>query len=122
MPEMLEPIDYALVGSLLTVPGAWKDRPFNVGQFALQTFFNPFRKDKNARVFNIVFTLPAGRKRYVSGQLQGQKCICARQPLATCAGTMPSLPYRCGYVPECKRCRSRFLLRIRPLNKPMDIN
>ena len=93
-------IDYALVGSLLTIPSilnfkksikklyaaealmllsyvALTDQPaaikplipfsthgkidpFNVGQFALQTFWKPFRKDKKAMAFNIAFTLIAG--------------------------------------------------------------
>ena len=34
--------------------------PFNVGQFALQTFSKPFRKDKKAMLFNIGFTAIAG--------------------------------------------------------------
>ena len=34
--------------------------PFNVGQFALQTFFKPFWKDKKAMAFNIAFILIAG--------------------------------------------------------------
>ncbi len=99
-PERHGLIDYALVGSLLTVPSildfnkkikkiyaaeallllgyvALTDQPaavkplipfpvhgkidpFNVGQFALQTFFKSFRKDKKAMAFNIVFTLIAG--------------------------------------------------------------
>lgn len=99
-PLMHSVIDYALVGSLLTVPSLFdfkkeikklytaeallllvyvavtdqpaavkplipftmhgKIDPFNVGQFALQTFFKPFRKDKRARAFNIGFTLLAG--------------------------------------------------------------
>lgn len=99
-PEMHALIDYALVGSLLTVPSILRFKksikrlyaaeallllgyvaltdqpaavkplipfpvhgkidPFNVGQFALQTFWKPFRKDKKAQAFNIVFTLLAG--------------------------------------------------------------
>lgn len=93
-------IDYALVGSLLTLPSALgfssaikkiyttealvllayvaltdqpvavkplipfpvhgKIDPFNIGQFALQTFLKPFRKDKQAQLFNICFTVLAG--------------------------------------------------------------
>jgi hypothetical protein len=34
--------------------------PFNVGQFALQTFFKPFRADRKARLFNLGFTALAG--------------------------------------------------------------
>ena len=34
--------------------------PFNVAQFAGQTFFKAFRRDKKAQVFNILFTLAAG--------------------------------------------------------------
>lgn len=34
--------------------------PFNVGQFALQSMLKPFRKDKKALVFNLLFTLTAG--------------------------------------------------------------
>ncbi|MGI4750629.1 MAG: hypothetical protein ACRYFB_08350 [Janthinobacterium lividum] len=34
--------------------------PYNIGQFALQTFFKPFRKDKKAMIFNICFTAVAG--------------------------------------------------------------
>lgn len=34
--------------------------PFNVSQFALQSFTKSFRKDKRALLFNIAFTLIAG--------------------------------------------------------------
>ena len=34
--------------------------PFNVAQFATQTFWKPFRKNKGAQAFNILFTLAAG--------------------------------------------------------------
>ena len=34
--------------------------PFNVAQFAGQTFTKPFKKDKKARAFNIAFTAIAG--------------------------------------------------------------
>lgn len=34
--------------------------PFNVAQFAMQTFFKSFRKDKKAMLFNIAFTAIAG--------------------------------------------------------------
>ena len=93
-------IDYALVGSLLTIPtllGLNKKAkmiyaaeaclllpyialtkqpvalkglipfkthgridPFNVGQFALQSFFKPFHKTKKELIFNIAFTALAG--------------------------------------------------------------
>jgi hypothetical protein len=93
-------LDYALVGSLLTLPTVLgfsqdvkkiytaeglallvyisltdqpaaikplipfethgKIDPFNIGQFALQTFLKPFQKDKRARLFNIGFTALAG--------------------------------------------------------------
>ena len=93
-------IDYALVGSLLTLPSLLgmnkkakriyaaealvllpyvaltkqpvaikglipmethgKIDPFNVAQFALQTFFKPFRKSKKELIFNVAFTAIAG--------------------------------------------------------------
>lgn len=93
-------LDYALVGSLLTLPavlGLPKDvrklyatealtllgyvavtehpaavkplipfrthgkiDPFNVAGFALQTFAKPFRRNKKATVFNVLFTALAG--------------------------------------------------------------
>jgi len=93
-------IDYALVGSLFTLPAllglnktvkrvyaaealtllvyvALTDQPaavkplipftthgkidpFNIGQFALQSFLNPFKKDKKALLFNLAFTAVAG--------------------------------------------------------------
>ncbi len=34
--------------------------PFNVAQFALQTFFKPFRKTKKELIFNVAFTAIAG--------------------------------------------------------------
>ncbi len=34
--------------------------PVNISQFALQSFFKPFRKDKKALLFNIAFTAMAG--------------------------------------------------------------
>lgn len=34
--------------------------PFNIGQFALQTFFKPFHRTKKALLFNIAFTAMAG--------------------------------------------------------------
>jgi hypothetical protein len=34
--------------------------PFNVAQFALQTFFKPFHKTKKELLFNIAFTTLAG--------------------------------------------------------------
>ena len=33
--------------------------PFNIAQFALQTFLPAFRKDKRAQAFNVAFTLIA---------------------------------------------------------------
>jgi hypothetical protein len=93
-------IDYALVGSLLTLPTILgmnkkarniyameamvllpyiaitkqplavkglipfkthgKIDPFNVAQFALQSFFKPFRKGRKELIFNIAFTTIAG--------------------------------------------------------------
>lgn len=34
--------------------------PFNIAQFALQSFWKPFRRDKKALLFNISFTVIAG--------------------------------------------------------------
>jgi len=34
--------------------------PFNIGQFALQTFLKPFRKTNKELIFNIAFTTVAG--------------------------------------------------------------
>jgi hypothetical protein len=34
--------------------------PFNIGQFAIQSFFKPFHKDKKTLIFNIAFTALAG--------------------------------------------------------------
>ncbi|QJD95892.1 hypothetical protein HH214_08400 [Mucilaginibacter robiniae] len=99
-PKMHGLIDYALVGSLLTLPSILglkktvrntyaaeglalliyvaltdhpvavkplipfpvhgKIDPFNVGQFALQSFLKPFRKDKKTLLFNLGFTALAG--------------------------------------------------------------
>ncbi|MEO3407561.1 hypothetical protein AAFN85_26825 [Mucilaginibacter sp. CAU 1740] len=93
-------IDYALVGSLLTLPSLFgmnkkakqlyaaealillpyvaltkqpvavkglipmethgKIDPFNVAQFALQTFFKPFHQTKKELIFNVAFTAIAG--------------------------------------------------------------
>jgi hypothetical protein len=93
-------LDYALVGSLLTLPSALrlsapvkkiytaealallayialtdhpnavkplipfpvhgKIDPFNIAQFAGQTFLKPFRKDRKAQWFNVGFTVLAG--------------------------------------------------------------
>lgn len=93
-------IDYALVGSLITLPSILglnkkakmiyagealillpyvaltkqpvaikgiipmethgRIDPYNVGQFALQTFFKPFHKTKKELIFNIAFTAIAG--------------------------------------------------------------
>ena len=99
-PKVHSLIDYALVGSLLTMPSLLgftsqvkkiytaeaitllvyvaitdqpvavkpvipfpvhgKIDPFNIGQFALQTFLPSFRNDKKARLFNLGFTALAG--------------------------------------------------------------
>ncbi len=50
----------AAVKPLIPFPRHGKIDPFNVGQFALQTFTKPFRKDPRARLFNIGFTALAG--------------------------------------------------------------
>lgn len=50
----------AAVKPLIPFPVHGKIDPFNVGQFALQTFLKPFRKDKQAQLFNIGFTALAG--------------------------------------------------------------
>ena len=50
----------AAVKPLIPFTTHGKIDPFNVGQFALQIFWKRFRKDKNARAFNIVFTVIAG--------------------------------------------------------------
>ena len=50
----------AAVKPLIPFPVHGKIDPFNVGQFALQTFWKPFRKDKKALVFNVAFTIIAG--------------------------------------------------------------
>lgn len=34
--------------------------PFNIAQFALQSFFKPFRKTKKELIFNLLFTSVAG--------------------------------------------------------------
>ncbi len=48
------------VKPLIPFPMHGKIDPFNVGQFALQSFLKPFRKDKKALLFNIGFTAIAG--------------------------------------------------------------
>lgn len=48
------------VKPLIPFPVHGKIDPFNVGQFALQTFSKPFRNDRKARLFNLVFTALAG--------------------------------------------------------------
>ncbi len=48
------------VKPLIPFPVHGKIDPFNVGQFALQSFFKPFQKDKKALIFNIAFTAIAG--------------------------------------------------------------
>ena len=45
---------------LIPFPIHGKIDPFNVGQFALQSFFKPFEKDKRALIFNLGFTALAG--------------------------------------------------------------
>ena len=50
----------AAVKPLIPFPIHGKIDPFNIGQFALQTLFKPFRKDKNALLFNLGFTALAG--------------------------------------------------------------
>ena len=50
----------AAIKPLIPFPIHGKIDPFNVGQFALQTFWKPFRKDKKAMAFNIAFTVFAG--------------------------------------------------------------
>lgn len=50
----------AAVKPVIPFPVHGKIDPFNVGQFALQTFLKPFREDKQARLFNIGFTALAG--------------------------------------------------------------
>ncbi len=48
------------VKPLIPFPVHGKIDPFNVGQFALQSFLKPFKKDKKALIFNIGFTALAG--------------------------------------------------------------
>lgn len=48
------------VKHLIPFPTHGKIDPFNVSQFALQSFMKSFRKDKKALAFNIGFTLIAG--------------------------------------------------------------
>lgn len=50
----------AALKPVIPFPVHGKIDPFNIGQFALQTFFKPFRKDKKATYFNIGFTALAG--------------------------------------------------------------
>ncbi|RYY06156.1 MAG: hypothetical protein EOP43_07105 [Sphingobacteriaceae bacterium] len=50
----------AALKPLIPFPVHGKIDPFNVGQFALQTFLKSFRKDKKAMIFNIGFTAIAG--------------------------------------------------------------
>lgn len=45
---------------VIPFPVHGKIDPFNVAQFASQTFFTSFRRDKKAQVFNVLFTLAAG--------------------------------------------------------------
>ena len=48
------------VKPLIPFPVHGKIDPFNIGQFALQTFLKPFRDDRRARLFNVGFTALAG--------------------------------------------------------------
>ncbi len=50
----------AAIKPLIPFPVHGKIDPFNIGQFALQTFLKPFQKDKKAKLFNIGFTALAG--------------------------------------------------------------
>lgn len=50
----------AAIKPVIPFPVHGKIDPFNIAQFALQTFFKPFQKDKKAMVFNICFTAIAG--------------------------------------------------------------
>lgn len=50
----------AAVKPLIPFPVHGKIDPFNVVQFASQTFWKSFRKSRKAQVFNIFFTLAAG--------------------------------------------------------------
>ena len=50
----------AAIKPLIPVKAHSKIDPFNVSQFALQSFLKPFRKDKKALAFNVAFTLIAG--------------------------------------------------------------
>ncbi len=45
---------------LIPFPVHGKIDPFNVSQFALQSFIKAFRKDKKALLFNVGFTIIAG--------------------------------------------------------------
>ena len=50
----------AAVKPLIPFPVHGKIDPFNIGQFALQTFLKPFREEPKAQLFNIGFTALAG--------------------------------------------------------------
>ncbi|MXV16716.1 hypothetical protein [Hufsiella ginkgonis] len=50
----------AAVKGLIPFKTHGKIDPFNIAQFALQTFFKPFRKTKTELVFNVAFTALAG--------------------------------------------------------------
>ena len=50
----------AALKPLIPFPLHGKIDPFNVAQFALQTFLKPFQNDKKARLFNVGFTALAG--------------------------------------------------------------
>ena len=48
------------VKPLIPFPVHGKIDPFNIAQFALQSFLKPFKRDKKALIFNIAFTTIAG--------------------------------------------------------------
>ena len=48
------------IKGLIPMEAHGKIDPFNVAQFALQTFFKPFRKSKKELIFNVAFTAVAG--------------------------------------------------------------
>ena len=50
----------AAVKPLIPFTTHGKIDPFNIAQFALQSFWEPIRKDKKALLFNIGFTIVAG--------------------------------------------------------------
>lgn len=48
------------VKGLIPFQAHGKIDPFNVAQFAIQSFFNPFRKTEKEFIFNVSFTAIAG--------------------------------------------------------------